>query len=111
MKTYEQRIAALEAEGLTTSDAQAVVESEDKKSSICIKCGGIVQFYLPGDNICRYCAVLGYPRKLGAFDAYVQDEQERKAVQEWNEYRTHGGKLDLVGWMEKQEHQRGGDEP
>ena len=28
---YEQRVAALEAEGLTTSDAQGVVDAEDMK--------------------------------------------------------------------------------
>jgi len=29
-KTYEERVMELEKEGLTTSDAQAVVDNEDK---------------------------------------------------------------------------------
>jgi hypothetical protein len=40
---------------------------------------------------------------LGAFDAYVQDQQEQLAIQQWNEYRAHGGKLDFTGWCEEQE--------
>lgn len=32
MKTYEQRIAELENEGLTTSDAQAVIDAENQKA-------------------------------------------------------------------------------
>lgn len=30
--TYEQRVRALEAEGLTTSDAQGAIEAEDRKA-------------------------------------------------------------------------------
>lgn len=50
MKTYEERVDELEKEGLTTSDAQAVVDAEDMRQPT------ITATYSPDDNKLRlYC--------------------------------------------------------
>lgn len=51
MNTYRERVLALEAEGLCTSDAQAVVDCENLRASLC-ECGNSV---VPGDHRCEEC--------------------------------------------------------